>query len=117
MLNEPFEASRPQVPVYLAALAAAPHTPGVRSGLGSLWAELRAHLADDIARQLEEGRLPEWVPPSAMAAAILSLVNGVIIGSVIDPELRARARSPPNPVGSCPQRDGRSAPIQAWSRC
>lgn len=86
MLNELFEASRPQVPVYLAAVAAAPHTPGVRSGLGSLWGDLRARLADDIPRQLEEGRLPEWVSPSGMAAAILSLVNGVIIASVVDPD-------------------------------
>lgn len=86
MLSELFEASRPQVPVYLAALAAAPHAPGVRSGLGSLWADLRARLADDIARQVDERRLPEWVSPSAMAAAILSLVNGVIVASVIDPD-------------------------------
>jgi AcrR family transcriptional regulator len=86
MLNELFEARRSQVPVYLAALAAAPHTPDVRRGLGSLWADLRARLAEDIARQLEEGTLPHWVSPPAMAAAILSLVNGVIVASVIDPD-------------------------------
>jgi AcrR family transcriptional regulator len=86
MLDEVFEASRPQVPVYLAALAAAPHTPGVRSGLGSLWADLRARLADDIAREVDAGGLPQWVSPPAMAAAILSLVNGVIVASVIDPD-------------------------------
>jgi AcrR family transcriptional regulator len=86
MLNELFEARRSQVPVYLAALAAAPHTPDVRSGLGSLWADLRARLAEDIARQLEEGTLPHWVSPPAMAAAILSLVNGVIVASMIDPD-------------------------------
>ncbi len=86
MLNELFEASRPQVPVYLAALAAAPHTPGVRSGLGTLWVDLRARLADDIARQVDEGRLPAWVSPSPMAAAVLSVVNGVIVASVIDPD-------------------------------
>jgi AcrR family transcriptional regulator len=86
MLNELFEARRSQVPVYLAALAAAPHTPDVRRGLGSLWADLRARLAEDIARQLAEGTLPHWVSPPAMAAAILSLVNGVIVASVIDPD-------------------------------
>jgi AcrR family transcriptional regulator len=86
LLNELFEASRDEVPVYLAALAAAPHTPEVRSELGSLWVELRAHLADDIAREVDAGRLPGWVAPQAMAAAILGLVNGVIVASVIDPE-------------------------------
>jgi AcrR family transcriptional regulator len=86
LLNDLFEASRSQVPVYLAALAAAPHTPDVRRGLGSLWADLRTRLADDIAREVDAGRLPGWVVPEAMAAAILSLVNGVIIATVIDPE-------------------------------
>jgi AcrR family transcriptional regulator len=86
LLNELFEAGRPQVPVYLAALAAAPHTPGVRSALGSLWADLRAGLAEDVAREVAAGRLPGWVAPEAMAAAILSLVNGVVVASVIDPD-------------------------------
>jgi AcrR family transcriptional regulator len=86
MLNELFEASRTRVPVYLAALAAAPHTPDVRRGLGALWADLRHRLAEDIERQLGDGRLPGWVSPPAMAAAILDLVNGVIVASVIDPE-------------------------------
>jgi AcrR family transcriptional regulator len=85
-LNELFEAGRSQVPVYLAALAAAPHTPDVRGALGSLWADLRARLAEDIAREVDGGRLPEWIAPDAMAAAILSLVNGVIVASVIDPD-------------------------------
>jgi AcrR family transcriptional regulator len=86
MLNELFEARRSQVPVYLAALSAAPYTPDVRSGLGALWADLRARLADDIARQVEDGTLSQWVSPHAMAAAILSVVNGVIVASVIDPD-------------------------------
>jgi AcrR family transcriptional regulator len=84
MLNEQFEAMRPQVPVYLTALAAAPHTPHVRSGLGALWADLRARLSEDIARQRDDGTLPQWVSPPAMAAAILSMVNGVVVASVID---------------------------------
>jgi AcrR family transcriptional regulator len=85
-LNELFEASRPQVPVYLAALAAIPHSPDVRYALGSLWANLRARLAEDIAREVDGGRLPEWIAPDAMAAAILSLVNGVVVASIIDPD-------------------------------
>jgi AcrR family transcriptional regulator len=86
MLNELFEASRARVPVYMAALAAAPHTSEVREGLGALWADLRAGLADDIARQVEADHLPGWVAPPAMAEVILSLVNGVIVASLIDPD-------------------------------
>jgi AcrR family transcriptional regulator len=86
LLNELFESRRSQVPVYLAALAAAPHTPEVRRGLGELWTELRARLAADVARQLDEHQLPGWVSPAAMAEVVLSLVNGVVISSVIDPD-------------------------------
>lgn len=86
MLNELFVQSRTQVPVYLAALAAAPHSPDVREGLGALWRELRERLADDVRRQLDEGHLPPWVQPDAMASLILSLVNGVVLASVVDPD-------------------------------
>jgi AcrR family transcriptional regulator len=86
VLNDLFEERRPQVPVYLAALAAAPHTPAVRDALAGLWSDLRSRLADDIADQVDAGRLPDWVAPEPMAAAILALVNGVIVASALDPD-------------------------------
>lgn len=86
LLSELFDASRPQVPVYLAALAAAPHAPEVRAGLGDLWTDLRSRLAQDIRRQLDARQLPGWVSPHSMASLVLSVVNGVVIASVIDPE-------------------------------
>jgi AcrR family transcriptional regulator len=86
MLNELFDQARDDVPVYLAALAAAPHSSEVRAGLGDLWNELRARLASDIAAQSAAGRLPAWVEPRAMAALVLAVVNGVVIASVIDPD-------------------------------
>jgi AcrR family transcriptional regulator len=86
MLNRLFDDARTQVPIYLAALSTAPHSPDVRAGLGELWAELRGRLERDIAGQAEDGRLPAWVEPSAMAGLILALVNGVVISSVIDPD-------------------------------
>ena len=45
MLNDLYERSRTQVPVYLAALAASPHDPEVAKGLAGLWAEKFDHLA------------------------------------------------------------------------
>ncbi|MFP3902476.1 MAG: TetR/AcrR family transcriptional regulator [Acidimicrobiia bacterium] len=86
LLSELFDASRSQVPVYLAALAAAPHAPGVRAGLAELWTDLRSRLAHDIRRQLDARQLPGWVSPDAMASLILSVVNGVVVASVVDPE-------------------------------
>ena len=85
MLNELFDQARDDVSVYLAALATAPHSPDVQAGLGDLWNELRSRLAADIAAQSTAGQLPAWVEPSAMAALILAVVNGVVISSVIDP--------------------------------
>ena len=85
MLNELFDQARDDVPVYLAALATAPHSPDVQAGLGDLWNELRSRLSADIAAQSTAGQLPAWVEPSAMAALILAVVNGVVISSVIDP--------------------------------
>lgn len=85
LLGSLFESSREQVPVYLAALAATPHDDDVRDGLGELWHELRSGLADDIQRQLDADQLPGWVSPTAMAALILALINGVVIASVADP--------------------------------
>lgn len=85
MLSELFERSRGQVPVYLAALAAAPHNGDVRDGLETLWQELRSGLAEDVQRQLDAGQLPDWVSPDPMAGLILALINGVVIASVVDP--------------------------------
>ena len=85
MLNHVFDEAREQVPVYLSALAAAPHLASVGAGLEDLWEELRGRLAADIADQLAMGQLPAWVEPSAMAALILAVVNGVVVASAADP--------------------------------
>ena len=86
MLGDIFDASRSKVPTYLAALAAAPHSPAVRTGLAELWRELRARLADDVQRQLDAGLVPSWTDPDAAAAMVLALANGVVIAAVIDPD-------------------------------
>lgn len=86
MLQELFERSRGHVPVYLAALAATPHDSVVAAGLADLWSDLRNALAVDVERQLAAGTLPGWVDPQAIAALILSLVNGVVIAAVVDPD-------------------------------
>ena len=88
MLNELFDAAYAEVPVYLAALSTAPHSPEVQAGLSELWHELRGRLAQDVAAQSSTGALPTGVDPSAMAALILAVVNGVVVSSVIEPSRR-----------------------------
>jgi AcrR family transcriptional regulator len=86
LLEKMFEHSRRQIPVYLAALAAAQHDDAVRDGLAGLWTELTERVADDVARQCDAGLLPNWVQPRPMAMLIVSVVNGVVVGSALDPE-------------------------------
>jgi AcrR family transcriptional regulator len=86
LLEKMFEHSRRQIPVYLAALAAAQHDGAVRDGLAGLWTELTDRVAEDVARQCDAGLLPSWVQPRAMAMLIVSVVNGVVVGSALDPE-------------------------------
>ncbi|MBV9953528.1 MAG: TetR family transcriptional regulator C-terminal domain-containing protein [Acidimicrobiia bacterium] len=83
LLNDLFDRSRDRVPVYLGALAAAPHRPRVQDGLRDLWGELRTGLAHDIEAQVAAGVLPAWVAPDAMAELILSVVNGVVVASAL----------------------------------
>jgi AcrR family transcriptional regulator len=83
MLTGLFDRSRDRVPVYLAALAASTHRPPVQTGLRDLWGELRGGLARDIESQVDAGVLPAWVAPVAMAELILSVVNGVVVASVV----------------------------------
>jgi AcrR family transcriptional regulator len=85
VLNELFDGALAQVPVYLAALSSAPHSPDVQAGLAELWSELRDRLSLDIATQADAGLLPAWVEPAAMAALILAVVNGVVVSSVVHP--------------------------------
>lgn len=94
-LGSLFERSRERVPVYLSALAAAPHSPEVRAALAEIWSDLSARLADDIAAQRDIGALPAWVDPPAMAAVIVAVVNGVVVGAALDPD-----RFDPAPVAA-----------------
>ena len=85
-LVEVFDRSRSQIPVYLAAVAAAPHQPELRAGLAALWDEVTDHLATDIERQRDDGMLPAWVRPRAMASVIVAVVNGVVVAAALDPD-------------------------------
>ncbi len=86
LLNRQFEAERARVPVLLTTIARASHSPEVAAGLATLWSELRHRLAEDLRAMADAGHIPAWVAPDAMAALILAVVSGVVVGSVVDPE-------------------------------
>ena len=84
LLNAAFDGPKPMRPLPRGALTIA--ALARRAGWPrDLWIELADRLAQDIAEQSDEGDPPSWVDPSAMAALILALVNGVVVSSVIDP--------------------------------
>jgi AcrR family transcriptional regulator len=64
---------------YVQALAAAVHDPSVREALGVLHRDITDELAAQMHSHQAEGIIPEWVDPLAMAAVIVSLVDGVAV--------------------------------------
>ncbi len=75
-----------QLAAYVQCLAQCAHDDRLAAEVRDLWAEMRRHLAAQIADQREAGSLPEWVEPGAAAALIVSLATGVAAGTAVDPE-------------------------------
>jgi AcrR family transcriptional regulator len=82
---------RGQLPVYTASLAASTANPAVGSELRSLHRELASSLATTITGLRADGSIPSWVDPEPMAELIVALVDGVVVGSALDPDLDAIA--------------------------
>jgi AcrR family transcriptional regulator len=75
-----------QLAAYVQCLAQCAHDASLAAEVRDLWAEIRGHLAAQIADQREAGGLPDWVEPEAAAALIVSLATGVAAGAAVDPE-------------------------------
>lgn len=90
VLQDLFEVSLARIPAYLAALSQAPHDDGVRARLAALFEQVRERLAENIQGQLAAGELPGWVDPTAMAALIVAVVQGVVVAAALEPD-RAEA--------------------------
>lgn len=86
VLQDLFETSIERIPAYLAALSQAPHDADVRAGLASLFDQVRQRVAESIDGQLAAGELPGWVEPTAMAALIVAVVQGVVVAAALEPD-------------------------------
>jgi AcrR family transcriptional regulator len=73
-------------PAYLECLTQAGRDESLAVAVRALTRELRDRLAQEMADQLDQGTIPAWVQPDAMAALIVALVNGVLASAVVDPE-------------------------------
>jgi len=85
VLNARFVETRTRVPGLLAAIARAPHDPAVAAALAGIWSDVRRRLAEDVAALVDAGQAPPWVVPDAMAALVVAVVSGALVGAVVDP--------------------------------
>jgi AcrR family transcriptional regulator len=79
LLTEVLGANTGPLRGYVQALAAAIHDPAVRDALATLHREIAELLAEQIRAHQESNAVPGWVDPTAMAATIVSLVDGVAV--------------------------------------
>lgn len=84
-LIETFEHHRVDAPLYLEALLQAPRMEALRRELLRLWDELRRLLAGQMTEIQDEGLLPPWVEPEAMASLLIAVANGLVLQVTIDP--------------------------------
>jgi AcrR family transcriptional regulator len=80
-----FESSRRDAPLYLEALVAATRSGPYARSARTLLRKVRTRLRGRIADLQEQGLVPGWVDPDAMAALIVAVGNGVALQVSIDP--------------------------------
>lgn len=83
-LQSAFLEAADDAPAYLEALVQARHLPALDAGVRELFSELRGFLAAQITDQRDEGELPSWVDPTAMATLILAAANGIVLQAALD---------------------------------
>jgi AcrR family transcriptional regulator len=86
MLESSFERRRADVPLFLAAVSGATNSPALARDFAALWSELRTRLAAEVAELRAASLVPGWVEPDAMAALVLTVISGVAVAAVVDPD-------------------------------
>jgi AcrR family transcriptional regulator len=83
-LQSAFLEAADDAPAYLEALVQARHLPALEAGVRELFSELRGFFAAQITDQRDQGELPSWVDPPAMATLILAAANGIVLQAALD---------------------------------
>jgi AcrR family transcriptional regulator len=86
MLESSFERRRADVPIFLAAVSGAANSPALARDFAALWSELRTRLAAEVAELRAASLVPGWVEPDAMAALVLTVISGVAVAAIVDPD-------------------------------
>lgn len=80
-----FERSRRDTVVYLEALLLATRDAKYRRSALRIYRAIADRLAGTIGELRDQGTVPPWVDPIAMASLILSVANGVALQTQLDP--------------------------------
>jgi AcrR family transcriptional regulator len=81
-----FEAHRRDAPLYLEALVAATRAGTYATTARALLRKIRRLLADQLEGLRDQGLVPAWVEPDAMAALVVAVANGVALQVSIEPQ-------------------------------
>jgi AcrR family transcriptional regulator len=80
-----FERSRRDTVVYLEALLLATRDARYRRRALKLYRAIGRRLEQLIGRLRDDGVIPAWVDPPAMASLVLATANGIALQTVLDP--------------------------------
>jgi AcrR family transcriptional regulator len=86
LLRQSFERAREMVPVYLEALVAAPRHDTLRTGVEALLTEVRSLIASQLQAQKDDGYIPAWIDPDAMAMLLVSTADGIALHATLEPD-------------------------------
>lgn len=70
---------------YVQALAHAPTSGALRTGIAEMWTDLRGRIATDVRSLQADGTVGSWVDADAMSGVFLAVANGLLIQAVVDP--------------------------------
>ena len=80
-----FERSRRETVVYLEALLLATRDAKYRRSALRIYRTISARLTSTISELIDDGVVPGWVDPAAMASLIMAVANGVALQTQLDP--------------------------------
>jgi AcrR family transcriptional regulator len=84
-LNATFDEQRDRAPALLEVFVHAARAPHPQNLVAQIWADLRAQLATLVDELRSRGAIPNWVEPEAMAALILAVAAGTVVGTTVEP--------------------------------
>ncbi len=84
-LSATFEAQRSQAAATLDVFAYAARDPSGQSPVAKAWIDLRAQLGAVVIELRDGGTVPAWVDAEAMAALIMAVAGGTVLGAAVEP--------------------------------